>query len=129
MAGPSAAEFSITAELLWPLIDDDNMDIILVLSPIAMDKNMLTSRMGVKAEEVAAREKRDENNVKLVREKMEKYGKPVILMWQWRGGSSDSDMGSLLRRERMMVYSNARQAARVMRHLVWYRRYLEHVKA
>ena len=129
MAGPSAAEFSLTAELLWPLIEDENMDIIFLLSPIAMDKSMLTSRMGVKAEEVTARVKRDEKNIKLVREKIEKYGKPVVLMWQWRGASNDSDMGRLLQRERMMVYSNARQAARVMHHLVWYRRYLEHVKA
>ena len=128
MAGPSAAEFSLTAELLWPLIEDDNMDIIFLLSPIAMDKGMLTSRMGVKAEEVAERVKRDEKNIRLVREKIEQYGKPVILMWQWRGSSGDSDLGKLLQRERMMVYSNARQAARVMRHLVWYRRYLEHVK-
>jgi len=89
---------------------------------------MLTSRMGVKAEEVAERVKRDEKNIRLVREKIEQYGKPVILMWQWRGSSGDSDLGKLLQRERMMVYSNARQAARVMRHLVWYRRYLEHVK-
>jgi acyl-CoA synthetase (NDP forming) len=128
MAGPSAAEFSLTAELLWPLMDDDNLDIIFLLSPIAMDKTMLTSRMGVKAGEVAARVERDEKNIKLVREKMEKYGKPVVLMWQWRGSSGDSDLEKLLQRERMTVYSNARQAARVMRHLVWYRRYLEHVR-
>ncbi len=129
MAGPSAAEFSLTAELLWPLMDDDNMDIIFLLSPIAMDKSMLTTRMGVKAKEVATRVKRDEKNIKLVREKMEKYGKPVVLMWQWRGSSGDSELNSLLHRERMMVYTNARQSARVMRHLVWYRRYIEHVKA
>jgi len=129
MAGPSAAEFSLTAELLWPLLDDANMDIIFLLSPIAMDRSMLTSRMGVKKEEVEARTRRDEKNVRLVREKMEKYGKPVVLMWQWRGSSGNSELGKLLHRERMMVYSNARQAARVMRHLVWYRQYLEYVKA
>lgn len=129
MAGPSAAEFSLTAELLWPLMDDDNMDMIFLLSPIAMDRTMLTSRMGVKKEEVEARAKRDDKNVRLVREKMEKYGKPVVLMWQWRGSSGSSDLGKLLQQERMMVYTNARQAARVMRHLVWYRRYLEHIKA
>jgi acetyltransferase len=129
MAGPSAAEFSLTAELLWPLMDDDNLDMIFLLSPIAMDRSMLTSRMGVKKEEVEARARRDEKNVRLVREKMEKYGKPVVLMWQWRGSSGSSDLGKLLQQERMIVYTNARQAARVMRHLVWYRRYLEHIKA
>jgi acyl-CoA synthetase (NDP forming) len=104
------------------------LNIIFLLSPIAMDRTMLTSRMGVKKEEVEARAKRDEKNVRLVREKMEKYGKPVILMWQWRGSSGDSELGKLLQGEKMMVYSNPRQAARIMRHLVWYRRYLEYVK-
>jgi acyl-CoA synthetase (NDP forming) len=123
MAGPSAAEFKVVAELLWPLIADKNIDIIFLLAPIIMDKTMLVSRMGVKSEEVAAYQKKDENNLKLVRKKMEEYGKPVVLMWQWRGLSRGSEMPAVFRREKMLVYSNARQAARVMSQLAWYGRY------
>jgi acyl-CoA synthetase (NDP forming) len=128
MAGPSAAEFSIIAELLWPLIEDNNIDIIFLLAPIVMDKTILTSRMGLKDEEIAAHQRKDQDNLKLVREKMEKYGKPVVFMWQWRGITSDSEMSSLFRRERIMVYNNARRAAGLLRRLVWYRRYLDHLK-
>jgi len=128
MAGPSAAEFAIVAELLWPLIEDDNIDIVILLAPIAMDKTMLVGRMGLKAEQVAAYQEKDRNNLKLVREKMEQHGKPVVLMWQWRGISDDAEMTALFRRERMLVYSNARPAARVMSRLAWYSRYLEHVR-
>jgi acyl-CoA synthetase (NDP forming) len=127
MAGPSAAEFSVVAELLWPLIEDNNIDIVFLLAPIIMDKAMLTGRMGLKPEEVAAYQKKDENNLKTVRAKMEQYGKPVVLMWQWRGISSDSEMSSLFRREKMMVYDNARRAARVMNLMVWYGRYRQHM--
>jgi acyl-CoA synthetase (NDP forming) len=129
MAGPSAAEFAIVAELLWPLIEDDNIDIVFLLAPIAMDKGMLVGRMGLKAEQVAAHQEKDRNNLRLVRQKMEQFGKPVVLMWQWRGFSDDTEMTSLFRRERMLVYANARLAARVMGRLAWYGRYLEHVGA
>ena len=123
MAGPSAAEFKVVAELLWPLMEDKNIDIIFLLAPIIMDKTMLVSRMGIKSEEVAAYQKKDEYNLKMVRKKMEEYEKPVVLMWQWRGLSSGSEMSMLFRQERMLVYSNARQAARVMSLMVWYGRY------
>jgi len=128
MAGPSAAEFKVVAELLWPLIEDNNIDIVFLLAPIIMDKTMLVNRMGVKSEQVAAYQEKDENNLKLVRQKMEEYGKPVVLMWQWRGISSGSEMSTLFRRERMLVYPNARQAARVISLLAWYGRYLQHVE-
>lgn len=127
MAGPSAAEFSLVAELLWPLIEDNNIDIVFLLAPIVMDKRMLTSRMGLKSEEIAAYQKKDENNLKMVRAKMKQYGKPVVLMWQWRGISNDSEMLSLFRREKMMVYANARRAARVMNLLAWYGRYRQRI--
>jgi acyl-CoA synthetase (NDP forming) len=128
MAGPAAAEFSIVAKLLWPVMEDSNIDIVFLLAPIVIDRTMLVGRMGVRAEEVTARQEKDRQNLKLVREKMEQYGKPVVLMWQWRGISDDAEMTSLFRRERMLVSSNARQAARMMSRLAWYRRYLEHMK-
>jgi acyl-CoA synthetase (NDP forming) len=129
MAGPSAAEFSIVAELLWPVMEDRSIDIVFLLAPIVIDKTMLVNRMGVRAEQIAARQEKDRHNLELVREKMEKLGKPVVLMWQWRGISDDAEMMSLYHRERMLVYANARQAARVMSRLARYGRYLEHVKA
>ena len=128
MAGPSAAEFFLVAELLWPLIEDKNLDSILLLAPIVMDRKLLTSRMGLKAEQVEDIQKKEENNLKQVRKKMDEYGKPVVFMWQAPGSRGDSELSKLFHREKISVYTNARRAARVMRHLVWYRQYLDAVK-
>jgi acyl-CoA synthetase (NDP forming) len=128
MAGPAAAEFSLVADLLWPVMEDGNVDMVFLLAPIIIDKTMLIGRMGLRAEEVAARQEKDRQNLATLREKMERHGKPVVLMWQWRGISDDREMMSLFHREKMLVHGNARQAARVMSRLAWYSRYLEHVK-
>jgi acyl-CoA synthetase (NDP forming) len=125
MSGPSAAEFSVIANLLWALIEDKNMDVIFLLAPIVMDKALLASRMGLGPEEIKAYRSKEERNIKLIRERVEKYGKPVVVMWQTRGMGNDPDISSLFRRERILVCSNARRAARLMRHLVWYRQYLD----
>jgi acyl-CoA synthetase (NDP forming) len=125
MAGPSAAEFSLVAELLWPLIEDDNIDIIVLLAPIVMDRSLLTSRMGLKPEQVKAHREKEKNNVRAVGEKIRQYGKPVVLMSQWRGSTNEPEINALFRQEKILSYPNARRGARVMRHLLWYRHYLE----
>jgi hypothetical protein len=58
-------------------------------------------------------------------ENIEKYGKPVVFMWQWRGIGNDPEISHLFRGGKMVSYPNARRAARIMRHLVWYRQYLD----
>ncbi len=125
MAGPSAAEFSAIADLLWALIEDVNIDTVFLLAPIVMDKTFLSSRIGLGPGEIKAYREREERNIKLIREKVDEYGKPVVMMWQTRGMGNDPEISSLFRRERILVHTNARRAARVIRHLVWYRQYLD----
>jgi acetyltransferase len=124
IAGPSAAELSEIARLLWPLIEDHNLDIILLLVPIVMDEGLLTSRMGVKPEQVQAYREKEEHNIMLIRENIEKYQKPVALMWQGRGINRDPVMASLLRKGKILAFSSARRTVRVLYHLAWYRQYL-----
>jgi acyl-CoA synthetase (NDP forming) len=125
MAGPAAAEFSVIADLLWALIEDENLDFIFLLAPIVMDRALLASRMGLSPEAIKAYREKEEKNIMLIREKVEKYQKPVVTMWQSRFFSNDQDIASLFRRSKIIVCANARRAARVMRHLVWYRQYLD----
>jgi acyl-CoA synthetase (NDP forming) len=126
MAGPSAAEISVVASLLWPLMDDKNLDFIFLLAPIVMDKVYLTGRLGLSPEAVKAYREKEARNITLIREKVEQYAKPVVMMWQWRG-FSDPEVTALFRKGRFIVCGNARRAARVMRYLVWYRQYLDSV--
>ncbi len=59
----------------------------------------------------------------LIREKVEQSGKPVVMMWQWRG-FSDPETTDLFRKGRFIICGNARRAARVLKYLVWYGQYL-----
>jgi acyl-CoA synthetase (NDP forming) len=125
MAGPSAAEFSVIADLLWALIEDKNLDFIFLLAPIVMDRALLASRMGLSPEAIKAYRAKEEKNMMLIREKVEKYEKPVVTMWQMRGLSNAPDTAPLLHKAKVLVCANARRAARVLRYLVWYRQYLD----
>jgi acyl-CoA synthetase (NDP forming) len=128
MAGPSAAEFATIADLLLALLEDANIDAVLMLAPIVMDKVLLANRMGLNAEQIKAYREKEQSNLRSISEKAEKYGKPVFLMWQSRGFSTDPELSSLFRNERIIVQSNARRAARVLKNLTWYRQYLDATK-
>jgi acetyltransferase len=124
MAGPSAAEFSVITDLLWALMEDKNLDFIFLLAPIVMDRALLTSRMGLSPGAVRAYREKEEKNMMLLGEKVAEHKKPVVMLWQWRGSINNPDTASLFRKAKIMICGNTRRAARVMRHLVWYRQYL-----
>ncbi|OGO01372.1 MAG: hypothetical protein A2Y90_04355 [Chloroflexi bacterium RBG_13_52_12] len=123
MAGPSAAEISVVASLLRAMMEDKNLDFIFLLAPIIMDKALLAGRLGLNPEAVKAYRDKEEKNITLIREKVEEYQKPVILMWQLRG-YSDPETTALFRKGGFVVCANARRAASVLKYLVWYRQYL-----
>jgi acyl-CoA synthetase (NDP forming) len=128
MAGINAAEYPIVATSLWALMEDDNIDVIFLLAPIVAAEFQLTDRLGLHAGEVKEYREKEKANLRLMRQKIEESGKPVILLGQARGIMNDPHIASVFADERIPVYSNARRAARVVRHLSWYRAYLDSVK-
>jgi acyl-CoA synthetase (NDP forming) len=128
MAGPSTADFAVIVDLLLALLEDANIDAVFLLAPIVMDKMFLVDRLGLNAEQVKAYRKKEEKNLKLIREKSEKYGKPVFLLWQSRDTNPDPSVSALFRREKILVQGNARRAARIIRYLAWYKQYLDATK-
>ena len=76
-----------------------------------------------KAGEAAVR-KKEEKNLAQIREKSKEHGKPVFMLWQSRDVNPDPTVSALLRKANMVSW-NARRAARIMRHLVWYKQYLD----
>jgi acyl-CoA synthetase (NDP forming) len=125
MAGPSTAEFSVFADILWVLLEDKNIDTVFLLAPLVIEKAHLASRMGFGSEQVNAYREKEEKKLKLLSEKIHKCGKPVVIMWQMRGVGNDSETSSLFLREGIPVWLNLRRGVRVIRHLIWYRQYLE----
>ena len=125
MAGPSLAEFSMVGNLFLTLMEDNNLDFIFLLAPIIVERVILTSRIGLDEGEIKAYREKEKKNIKLLMEKVEKYRKPVVFMWQLRGTGDDPEITSLFRGSSILACPNARRAARTMRHLVWYRQYLD----
>lgn len=128
MAGPNAADLSQISNLLWPLIEDKNLDIVLLLVPVIMDNSALTGRLGLKPEQVKAYKEQEERNIDLIRQKIEQYEKPVAMLWQGRGVNSDPSTLSLLRKGKILAFNNMRRTARVINLLYRYRLYLEATK-
>jgi len=123
MAGPAASEFPVMANMLWALMEDKNIDTVFMLAPIISDSNF-SKRMGLSSDETKAYRENELNNLKLLREKIDQYGKPVVLMWQTRG-NTDPEILRLFRQGRIPIFSNAQYAIRVIRHLAWYKQYLD----
>ena len=127
MAGISASEYPVVANSLWALIEDRNVDAIFLQAPIVATKDQLLHRMGLNSDEIKAYREKEKENLRLLRQKMQESGKPVVLVGQIGGIKSDPEISSLFNTEKILAYSNARRAAKVMRHLAWYRQYLNMV--
>jgi len=124
MSGPSFSDFAAVGNLLIPLIEDVNIDAIFVLAPIVMDMSRMAGRMGYSAEDIREYKEKEEGNLRLIGEKIEQYGKLVILLGQYQNITSNPDYAAIFRRTGILVYPSARRAARVIRHLDLYRQYL-----
>ncbi len=125
MAGPTAADLSEISNLLWPLMEDKNLDAIILLVPVVMDKAILTARMGLKPEQIQAYREREERNIVRIRETVEKQAKPIAVMWQGRGINTDPAVFTLLRKGKILAFASTRRTARVINHLYRYHRYLD----
>ncbi|MBN1190087.1 MAG: CoA-binding protein [Dehalococcoidales bacterium] len=124
MAGVSAGEHDAGIISLRVLLEDKNIDTIFLQTPIVADRT-LDQRMGFTPEQSLAHQKQVEKNLRDIRQKMEEYGKPVILVGVATSVITDPEAASLLRRERIPVIPNSRRAARVIKHLSWYKQYLQ----
>jgi len=127
MAGPTAADLAQISNLLLPLLEDKNLDIILLLVPIVMDNTILTGRMGLKTEQIEAYREKELQNLKIIREKIDRFEKPVAGIWQGRGVNSDPASSAKLRDAKILAFSNTRRTARVISLLYRYRQYLDAV--
>jgi len=123
MAGIGMDKSPATFSSLWTLMEDRNIDAILLQAPVALDTKRLSSMFS--AEETRAFREVEERNLSMVRQRVEKYGRPVFMVRPALEFATDPEASSAFRRERIPVYPNPRRAARVLHHLTWYRDYLD----
>jgi acyl-CoA synthetase (NDP forming) len=112
--------------LLWAMIEDENIDSILFQAPVGLGIRRLSRTFPER--EVNAWQNSEEDNLALIRQRVAAYGKPVLLVTPSVEFAADPEAAAILHREGIPIYQNPRQAARVLKHLSWYRRYLDRIK-
>ncbi len=121
----------VTYPCLWPLIEDDNIDAVLMMGGIGrmgmVARRLMSDRFppeGWDEQAFKAREEEERKNLNKLFEYIKKYQKPVIIFNHNAGTAKDSPMFNELKENGVMMYPTPERAARVLAHLVAYSRYL-----
>ena len=125
VAGTSIAENPVIFSSLWALMADENIDAILLQAPLGAATKRLASMFN--SEEIRAFRQAEEENLSQLSQRVREYGKPVFMVKPAVDFVTDPESSSLFQRKRIPVYPGPRRAARVLKHLAWYRRYLNTV--
>lgn len=121
MAGMIAAKRPLLFSSLLALMEDENVDAILLLVPMVFSSERLSVFLGLNGKATEAFQDVQKENLIMVKERAKECGKPVFVVTSVR----DEEASSFLLREGIPAYHNPRRAARVLRYLVWYSRYLD----
>ncbi len=121
----------VTYPCLWPLIEDDNIDAVLMMGGIGrmgmMARRAMSDRFppeGWDEQAFKVREEEERKNLAKLYEYIKKYQKPVIVFNHSPGPMKDSPMFNELKENGVMMYPTPERAARVLAHLVAYSHYL-----
>ena len=117
----ATADNSVILASLLALMEDENIDAVLLQAPLAFGVNFLTNIFHFNAEEIKAFEERQKTNLSMLRQKVTEYGKPVFVVMP----VNDLEANSYFLRQGIPAYASPQRAARVLRHLAWYKSYLD----
>ncbi len=101
---------------------------VFVQAPIIGGKEMIIKRMNFSPADFKAYRDKEKENLRAIDRKVAETGKPVVLSWLSKDVKSDPEVAAILRSVKILSYSSSKRAAKVMRNLIWYRRYLDHLK-
>ncbi len=119
----SAADNHIIIESIWVLLEDENIDALILQAPVAFGSGLLDALFHFDAERMKAFQDRQRRNLELIRQRTREHGKPVLIVMP----VNDPETSAYLLKERIPTYPNPQRAARVLRQLTWYKRYLDTV--
>jgi len=132
----------VTYPCVWPLLEDENLDALLIIGGVGQMRMMMRSattmlppalreqaKQIIKSQEkfMRAREKEELENLDRLFEYMDKYQKPVIIFGRTPFGMDNSPVFKKLRENRVSLYPSPERAAKVLAHLVQYSRYINHL--
>jgi acyl-CoA synthetase (NDP forming) len=110
------------------LMEDRNIDIMISLLPPAVPLQFLTTNMTAEQKQMIQAENR--KNLDFLNQLVRQQDKPLVLIKRLSPQIGHDSLASASTPEfRIPEYSSARRAARTLRLLAWYRRYLEDRKS
>ena len=127
----------VTYPCLWPLLEDENLDALLVIGGIGQMPMMSRSAMASlqnaddapslmeRAEQMMReRQEAELGNLDRLIEYMDRYQKPVLIFGRGPERANDTPVATKLRENGIVMYPTPERAARTLAHLVRYSRYL-----
>jgi len=125
MAGISMAENPVIFPSLFAMMDDKNIDAILLQAPIGANTDRLATMYN--DEEIKAYRQAEEKALYRLSQRVKRDEKPVFMVKPAVEFATDPEVASLFSREGIPVYPSPRRAAKVLKQLAWYRRYLDSI--
>lgn len=125
MAGISMAENPVIFPSLFAMMDDKDVDAILLQAPIGANTDRLATMFN--EEEIKAYRQMEEKSLDRLSQRVKRDEKPVFMVKPAVEFATDPEVASLFSREGIPVYPSPRRAAKVLKQLAWYQRYLESI--
>jgi acetyltransferase len=118
----------VNYQALWPMIEDENFDAILVIGGVAMTSGFATwapASMKHAVEEVGKQmEEAELESIKTTIDLMAKHRKPVLFAVGAEPFESEGKVSLKLKESHLNLYPDPEEAAKVLAHLVGYSEYL-----
>jgi acyl-CoA synthetase (NDP forming) len=126
---PEAGDTTVSS-CLSILMADNNVDIVISLLPPMNIMSMTFGTIGnFSPEQMQAMRVEYSKNMDFLNQQVKRYNKPLVLIRRFMLQPPGGERATATPEERIPQYTHPRRAARVLRHLVWYRRYLDSLKA
>ncbi len=123
LVGSNVAHSAEIISTLWILLEDRNLDAVIA--------NMWLGR-GIRAPQPSSADNKlnvaresEEEIVRQFHQQVNKYGIPLLMVGSPPQSKGDLDAYTLFHKEGFLIYPKPHRAARALRHLNWYRHYLE----
>lgn len=121
----------VTFDCLWAVMEDENVDAVMLNGGIGhiayfpgVGEVPPSSRESV-SRLIKAVEDEERKNLDIINGRVKEYQKPLVACRLMpKGDTPDPKAFSTLQEKGIPIYPNPHRAARVLRHLAWYREYL-----
>ncbi len=123
VAGMAASRRELVFSSLWTIMEDENVDAVLLQMPVGLNTARLSAIFNFSAEEARDFQEMQKENLRTVSLRAREFGKPVFVVTLLR----DEESSSFLCREGVLAYHSPWRAVRALKHLVWYKHYLDTV--